>query len=104
MKYSPEYLPTMHWYGRRPQEHKNLPKTATTAVFQPHDEDNWLFYRAHATLQALYLRFMRKKGTESRHRKQERETKLGFFVKVSESSFRVVSTRNIILGDVWRFK
>ena len=41
----------------------------------------------HATLQALYLRFVRKKGTESPHRRLERETKFNVFAKVSEPSF-----------------
>ena len=52
---------------------------------------------AHAKLQALYLPFMLKNGTESRHRRQERETNLNVFDKVSEPSFQVVWLCNVVL-------
>ena len=42
------------------------------------------------SLQALYLPFMQKNGTESCHRNQERETNFDIFDKVSEPSFQLV--------------
>ena len=44
---------------------------------------------AYAKLQALYLPFVLKNGTESRHRRQERETNFDVFDKVSEPSFKL---------------
>ena len=46
-------------------------------------------YTTHAKLQALYLPFVLKNGTESRHRRQERETNFDVFDKVSEPSFEL---------------
>ena len=55
------------------------------------------------SLQALYLPFVQKNGTESRHRRQEKETNLDVFTKVSEPSFQVVWLCNVVLIDIQRF-
>ena len=52
----------------------------------------------HAKLQALYLPFVLKNGTESHHRRQERETGFEVFDKVSEPSFQVVWPCNVVLS------
>ena len=51
---------------------------------------------AHAIIQALYLPFVRKKGMESRHRRQERETDFNVFAKVSELSFQGIWLCNVL--------
>ena len=53
---------------------------------------------AHAKLQTLYLLFVLKNGTESHHRRQERETNFEVFDKVSEPSFQVIWPCNIVLS------
>ena len=53
---------------------------------------------AHAKLQALYLPFVLKNGTESRQRRLERETNFEVFDKVNEPSFQVVWPCNVVLS------
>ena len=53
---------------------------------------------AHTKLQALYLPFVLKNGTESRQRRLERETNFEVFDKVSEPSFQVVWPCNVVLS------
>ena len=52
---------------------------------------------AHAKIQALYLPFVLKNGTEGRHRRQG-ETNFDVFDKVSEPSFQVVWPCNVVLS------
>ena len=64
------------------KKQKTKKTVAATVLFQLLDGNS----TTHAKLQALYLTFVLKNGTESRHRRQERERNFDVFDKVSEPS------------------
>ena len=50
----------------------------------------------HTKPQVLYLPFVLENGTESRHRRQKKQTKFDILDKVSEPSFEVVWPCNVL--------